>query len=385
MQTQTLEHAAKWQVVRAHWVRRLLDGKQEDGQPNTPEKAEDYASWFTRCQALKEGFDMPSYVGKPECGYYAVLGINKIRWYTCCYQRDAKGTIVCYVNGELRHPDKYKLDWEKLWADAVKKPLEYPDYKHLKDTGRLPGESEAAAADRGNVVSISNGAASSAAHLPSPTLVPTARTDESFVTTTHNQPPEAVDDNSFDGVQARLEKLKLEGDFITVAKNENEAKCAYDLGDRSHKLEKAGTEGFNAEKAPYQQELDRVQAEVDRIKAKWKPVIDAAAAMKKRLKAVADQWRNAEKKRIKEENEKRIKAGEDPKSENVPIGNGLGRSGGQRTFFDPEIEDYNAFHAFAKDHQIIKDAHLELARHYAKSKIQPPPPGVKYHERTQTV
>jgi len=383
MQTQTLEHTTKWQEVRAEWVRKLRDGK-------TPEKAEDYASWFTRCQGLKEGFDVPSHNGKPECGYYAVQSINKTRWCTCCYQRDEKGTIVCLLDGGLRHPKEMKLEkWEEMWTRAVKKPLEYADYKHLKDTGRLPGESEAAAADRGNVVSINAGNGA--------TLVPTARTDESMVTTTHNQPPEAVAD-TYEGLLNQFELLKISAENRIkqgAAKTKEEADQATDDAERLLKIGKKAD-------GKYKEEYEPLDQKVRVLRVKWNILRTEPDELKKQLKTrVVTPWLKAEDDKQKAE-VARLRAEYDaanaagatptapPPSTKPTTGSGLGRQSSLRTNSKCKLNNRVPFILYLIEHsgqgrQEIDEVLQKFGDAYARAKTDPVPPGIEYVEEQTAV
>jgi len=378
MEAQTVEQTEKWREIRAAWVKRLMD------KGSTAQKAEDYATWYTRVG----GCHVPGRPEKPECGFYAVLSTDKTHWRPCCYQRDDTGTIVCIVydkvNGggwkgrTVTPADVIPEQWAKMWDFAWKTPLSFDAYKHLKDTGRLPGESEAASAIRnGNVIPITDKKPAAAENIPT-------GTEGRTVSKTDNNPP-ASTEITFETLMGQYELAKISADTMInkgAAKTKDEADQAADLADTFLKIEKKAKDLFEIEKAPHKDLIDK-------ITAKWRPLQTGAGNLKSQLKTVVcTPFAVAEKKRLEEERAKHIAAGADPEtapSTKVAMGSGIGRRSAPQVRWKGNITDRAAFLAHVKDSDTISEALQSLADAYARNRIEPPPPGIEYKEVTSVV
>src|SRR5258708_7547829 len=317
--------------------------------------------------------------GEPDLGHYIIGSRDRTHWRPVMFGHDDEGNVTCSIGERTNEGPKFDgfaweqlprfpedqngRGWERLWGTGSCKPVSKKDYDHLVATGRLPGESEAAAADR------TNGA-----------TVPTARSDESTVTATHNQPPEA---DTIEALKGRHDKLKMEADPLIKkgpAKTKDEADRATDLKDAFLKIEKRAEE-------LYKIEYDPLDQQVKTLRAKWNLLRTEPEIFKKLLLAsVVSPWMKAETKRQQDERAAQVTAGVNP--DELPAvspprtGTGLGRQTAPRTTWEAEIVDYDAFLAHVKNQEAVKEVVLKIANVYARSKIEPVPPGIKYKKET---
>jgi hypothetical protein len=364
METQTLEYAEKWREPVAAWAQKLKAGGFD----------EDFAPWY----AMLDGVKVPIITGKPYIGLYTVRSRDKTSWRRVSFQKDPQGAIICFLDGkqipQFAEPgDPENKSWDVLWNYACKNPVTQKAFAHLKETGRLPNESPAAAADRGNVVSI---------EAARDKVVPaTDRADGSVVTTIHNQPPEA---DTFDTLQDRYDNLKRDADrFISqgAAKTKDEADQATDLAERLLKIGKKAEELYKVEYEPIDQ-TTKV------LRLKWTLLRTKPDELKKELKArVVAPWLKAEEDRLKAERAAQVQAGANPddlQSTRVRTGSGLGRRTSLQTTHKGKITDRVALLAYLTRGEEWPAALVEvlqtLANTYAKSQIQPVPPGLEYEE-----
>jgi hypothetical protein len=349
---------------------------------------QDYAIWLVRCTNPK----IP-YSQIPNAGTYWTFNKEKTRARLFLVQvaKNTEDGVICFLEGKQlpKFPapdDPEQRGWMRLWPYAAKNPISKQTYLYLKEHGVLPGESPAAAADRAiQAKTQAEVAAPAAAAIPA-AAIPAA---DRNVTRSDNLPPppaaSAPDEDPFTTLNKRYEPLKIEAESLIkkgAATTKEEADRASDLASSLLQIEKAGKDGYDLAKAPY-------DAQIKELQVKWGPLRTGAESLKKQIKnQVCDPYAKAEKKRLENERAAAIAQNVDPAalpSTEVRMGSGLSRRSSLQTVRTAVIEDYDAFLQHIKAQTEIREAVEKIAQIYARANIVPLPPGLKYIEDSKTV
>jgi hypothetical protein len=247
-----------------------------------------------------------------------------------------------------------------MFSYCIKGPIRYTAYKYFLDNGRWSDENELSAQDR----------------------------------SLDSRNPDLPDPNSFEGLSTRLGIMATEARRIVglgPASSKPEADRAADLKNTVAMLHKALEVGFEAEKAPINDKLQK-------CRIKWTPLINDAKDCKDALNIkVITPWLAVERARAEQEALAAKQAQAQAVLDNVPIpttrrgeaktelpsaGN-FGRKTHTREVWTPEITDRAAFLEHVKDYPAITDALDKIARTFKSTR--PEIPGLTYKQTFEAV
>lgn len=360
-----------------------------------PPKEENPYEWHDN--AMK-GIRGPIHDGDPQTGWYRNRKLVSARGETpkryefqaVAYWKDSKtGEQRCHVNG--KSVDESRMHY--IWPFASKYPISEEVYHAFLETGRWPEHNEAIAEQ-------------------------------------DRRSNEAPDDDSLEGVRARIDALVAEANRLMKAgpaKTKAEADAAADVAVKLGELYALADDLRKKEKKPHWDAAQAVDAEwnpvrdsalvyktlkskvvqpfLDAENARLKREAEEAAAEQARIRREAEEAAAAEQERLNEQYAREAAAAaqnnappppppEDvkvelppeayaPKPVFTPVRAGTGKTVSTRIERTMLIEDYAKALAFFAEHDEIKAKVQELANKLAKSKM--PVPGCKLLENGKAV
>lgn len=217
---------------------------------NTAVQPDQFSHWR---EAIHAGKPVDTERGNPRSGYYRVKNEAVAFW------REPDGELACWRSGTFPTPtDPDAID--ELFGWCAPHPVAYEAFEFFRENERWPEQLEPIAAP--------------AADLP---------------------PHEAVDAE----LTAVREQAKAWIAEIGAVKTAADADKSANYADAFAKIEKRASEQHKAEKAPH---LEAGRA----VDTAWKPIIERAAECKGWAKKAAEAFLIAEKKRLAEEERKRV-------------------------------------------------------------------------------
>ncbi len=265
--------------------------------------------------------------GRPQPGFYRRREVKDGPWLPVAIWRNEVGKIECVVGAEWLQADP-----DATWLACARHPVAEADYRTACETGTWPGDAAATPAAASN-----------------------------------NPPPDAASlaqriAEATSAAAAWLDGRKI----ISQADADKCEKLANDLT----KLAKDGDTERDREVRPHLE----AQREVN---GRWKPIIDAAQAQVRAIKAALTPYLNARAAEKREAAAKAVAAGAEPvRADTKATTSGLsGRRVSMRTRRVAVINDYDAALAFFKDHPDIKALVQKLADKVAS--IEGKVPGVE--------
>lgn len=265
--------------------------------------------------------------GEPQTGYYRVRRKGREGFVPVAYWRDTQ-------SGEQRcHMDGQDFDAQRaleIWPYASKNPVTVEAYGERVRTGKWP--------------------------------------DESAAVLGHNQGPPADDLSS---IQDRIEDLAREADrLIALGAASDEASCdqASDLANTFGELESKADKLRADEKAPHLEAGRHVDA-------KWRPIVDRAAELKKRLKAIVVTPFLRRKEQERQQSAAKAIAAGTPVEQLPEVRTTAGsskRATALRTHYRAEIEDRAKLLEHLREHPAVISCIQTIADGAAKQKIALP-------------
>lgn len=281
----------------------------------------------TNWQRRLAGEKVETHSETPDYGFYRVRTRDKTSWRTVAYWWDERtGELRCQLAG-------IDIDQNRaceLWPFASENPIS--EELFLSVTGGEPWP------------------------------------DQNAVVAGHNRAPV---DNDLAAIRDRIEDLAREAErMIAAGAAPSQALCdqASDVANTLGELEKKADQQRAGEKEPHL----RASREVD---AKWKPLIERATDIKRRIKliVVTPFLRKQD-----EENKQKLAAeiAKGTPVEALPqtrtTAGSSKRSTALRTQKQAEITDYRALHAHLADHPEVKDAVQRIANASARAGVTLP-------------
>jgi hypothetical protein len=200
---------------------------------------DDYSAW---ANAVHAGTPIPPehlHLDSPLSGRYRYRSRKTGEHVPVAYWRDGDGKLLCRYGNTMLDENRAL----EIWPFCAKDPVSQDAYKERVATGKWPGESEAATADR------------------------------------RNEPGDETAQTAPD-ILSRLERLAIEAEAMIkrgAAPDQDEADRAADLAERFQKLETRSEETRKREKAPH---WDAGVA----VDATWVPLREKAKGLKDKLK-----------------------------------------------------------------------------------------------------
>lgn len=291
-------------------------------------RTNDAGNWERR---LAGDTSVPTHDGDPDYGFYRVPrgdGFDAVAYW--CDKDD--GGLRCRINGR---DVSSQVGCEK-WTWACERPISYELYTDVLAGKPWPDLHEAV--------------------------------------TRSNQAPA---DDSLDALKDRIEDLSREADKITEVKSQSDADRAADLANKLGELQTTADDCRAAEKRPHDDAAKAVQT-------KWKPVIDAADAAKRRIKGVIAKFLTAKEAAERLAREEAAKAGawvpqpEQQRASTTKAGT-RGRAVALRTVKDATITDRAAVLAFFAGGQAMTEFLQAQAEKAVRAGVEVP--GVTITER----
>src|SRR5258708_2171833 len=331
------------------------------------------ASWDNYFARLK-GEYIPFRPDVVECGLYPARSPDNTKWQVISFTNKPGEMIGVTL------PNEQFTDLNGVWARVLKKVLSADETKHVMTTGHLPPGFDGAA-------------------------IYLSRT---------GRLPYAVHEARLRGEKIDMRPREPDlGHYIIGSRDrthwrpvlfghDDEGNVTCSIGERTNEGPKF--DGFAWEQLPRfpedqngrgwerlwgtgsckpvsKKDYDHLDKQVKTLRAKWNLLRTEPEIFKKLLlAAVISPWMKAEIKRQQDERAAQVTAGVNP--DELPAvspprtGTGLGRQTAPRTTWEAEIVDYDAFLAHVKNQEAVKEVVLKIANVYARSKIEPVPPGI---------
>lgn len=237
--------------------------------------------------------------GFPDYGFYRVRSRDKTSWRAVAYWYDDDRALRCRMDSR----DLGEQQAQELWSWASRNPITHELYVAVTESG-----------------------------APWPDL-------NEAVTRSNNAPA----DNSFEVLQERIDDMAREAGRFTEIKTQDEANQAADVANKLGQLQTEADTARADEKRPHDEAVKAVQA-------KWRPLVDAADAAKRRIKSVIATYLAAKETAERQARVEAAKAGaptpEQPQRVSTTKAGTRGRAVSLRTVKDIEITDRAAVLAF---------------------------------------